>query len=762
MAASRRPTSCARALRDVIGRCIYGIDVNPMAVELCKVSLWMEAIEPGRPLSFLDHRIVCGNGLLGATPAMLAAGVPDDAFKALETDDSKIASQLRARNKRERGHTGQQALALFAADVQNLARPVATAMAAIDAIPDDSMESVSAKQAMFRELSESQQARHARLVADAWCAAFFVEKAAGATQITSETVRQLASDPSHVAPDLIATVDRTARHYRFLHPHLAFPDVFTTDQGTEICQVAGIGWRGGFSLVLGNPPWDTMSPDAKEFFSQYAPEIRFAAKSDQEKLIDELLLDLSIAVGWQDYRRDLFAAANFMKTSGRYRLFAPGNLGKGDFNVYRMFVETALLLAGPNGAAAQITPSGLYNGANAQAIRAELFEHWSLGLVFGLINKGQHWFSGVDATTRFALYSARRGGPTVEFRVAFQVTDEVELAAAAADPQVVQVATVRAQSEQALAISETSGRADSAITAHLYGQWPAFGDPTAGPPTRGYAAEIHMGNDRDLFADQEAGLPVYEGRMIAQYDHRAKAYRSGRGRAAVWERLEFGRLEKAIVPQWRVPQHNVPKKLGDRHLRYRVAFCDVTAARNERSLVAALVPPGVICGDTAPNIRFELGYDWALVPWLAMANSLCVDFLARKRVALHMKWYIVDSLPFARLQLRDERLDRLAPLVMRLTCTGPEMTPFWNEMAEHGWVEPIPDGTVPLNALLDDEARAQARAEIDAVVARHIYGLRRDDFRSIVSTFPTLARNEIRKLGEFRTERLVLDWFDRV
>ena len=97
------PRDVQSALRDVVGRCVYGVDLNPMAAELCKVSLWMEAIEPGKPLSFLDSHIQCGNALLGATPALLARGIPDDAFKPIEGDDKKAAAALKRSNKKERG-----------------------------------------------------------------------------------------------------------------------------------------------------------------------------------------------------------------------------------------------------------------------------------------------------------------------------------------------------------------------------------------------------------------------------------------------------------------------------------------------------------------------------------------------------------------------------------------------------------------------------------------------------------------------------------
>jgi hypothetical protein len=91
------------ARREVVARCIYGVDLNPMAVELTKVSLWLEALEPGKPLVFLDHHIKHGNALIGATPKLLADGIPDDAFKPIEGDDPKYAAALRRKNRAERG-----------------------------------------------------------------------------------------------------------------------------------------------------------------------------------------------------------------------------------------------------------------------------------------------------------------------------------------------------------------------------------------------------------------------------------------------------------------------------------------------------------------------------------------------------------------------------------------------------------------------------------------------------------------------------------
>jgi hypothetical protein len=270
-----------------------------------------------------------------------------------------------------------------------------------------------------------------------------------------------------------------------------------------------------------------------------------------------------------------------------------------------------------------------------------------------------------------------------------------------------------------------------------------------------------MGNDRDLFGDYADGLALYEGRMIDQYDHRAKAWRSGRGRAAVWKALRFGTPDKVIAPQWRVPRRNIPRKLGDRTDLYRIGFGDVTAPRNERSLIAALIPPGTICGHKVPTIVFPDGWEWCYMLWLAVANSFSLDFLLRKKIALTVSYTVLDSMPFARLPIEHPTSSRLGPLALKLTCTAPEMADYWNSMAAYDWCEPIPAGTTP-PGLTDEDARASAKAEIDAIVARDIFGLSTDELDAILDTFPVLRRREERTLGEFRTKRRVLDHFERL
>ncbi len=236
-----------KALRKVVGRCVYGVDLNPLAVELCKVSLWMEAVEPGRPLSFLNSHIRRGNALLGATPELMESrGIPDEAWEALEGDDKKVATALKKRNKKGAG--GQRGLdALWSKGGADEAKEVALAVEALEGAPDDAIEGLRDKERRWKEIQAKEAYRHQRLVADAWCAAFVWPKQTGELSDAApvnEVWRQVRDKQGKASELMIKTVEELAGKYSFFHWHLEFPTIFGKGAG-----------RGGFGVVLGNPPY---------------------------------------------------------------------------------------------------------------------------------------------------------------------------------------------------------------------------------------------------------------------------------------------------------------------------------------------------------------------------------------------------------------------------------------------------------------------------------------------------------------------------
>ncbi|HWQ92356.1 MAG TPA: N-6 DNA methylase [Clostridia bacterium] len=780
------PSVYRTALRDVIGHCLYGVDINPMAVELCKVTLWLEAIEPGKPLSFLDHHIRCGNSLLGTTPELISAGVPDDAFKQIEGDNQDACSSLKKLNKAQREGLRH----LFIAEDTAIRERMHQTAAAIDEISDSRPEDIHRKEAAFRNAQQNYDFQKAWDLANLWCAAFVIKKqfADGASVPASLEPSMLSAQPSTVQTGLFGGTEQTpktkakktkapnragsetpigittqhlrdfveggslpdrlhanakqlAEQYQFFHFHLAFPEVFA---------------QGGFDVSLGNPPWDALSPDQREFFGKYVVGLRSMGPEEQQAEITRLLGDSVIAAEWAAHCRKLFALVHFLKNSGVYTLYAPGNLGKGDFNIYRMFVESALRRIRIGGFAAMVVPGGLYGGANASAIRKHLFDECELRHIFGLINTTRGWFEKVDID-RFAAFAAKRGGRTTRISTQFGLSSPEDLARPVVE---IEAEPIRQLAPDTYAIPDLRNISELTTSRKMYAACPTFGDRVHGSPLRHYSAELHMGGNRDLFTDDPTGLPVYEGRMIDNFDHRAKTYQSGHGNSAVWIEREFGDPAKAIVPQWRVLREKIPAKLGNRCDQFRIGFGDVANPRNQRSFAATLIPPGVICGHKVPTFVFDAANEWAYLPWLAVANSFTMDWLARCRLtAPTMSFTLLDSLPFPRPSLTDAFVQSVAPVVLRLICTAPEMTPFWNRMARLGFVEAVAEDSVPPTALVEPNARATARAELDAFIAARVFNLTAQELSDLLDTFEAFRRGDERAHKEFRTKRLILEAF---
>jgi hypothetical protein len=757
------PPEVQRALRDVVGHCMYGVDLNPMAVELCKVSLWMEAIEPGKPLSFLDAHIQQGNALLGTTPALMAKGIPDEAFEAIEGDDKKVASALKKQNKKER--TGQTSLfADFAHGPESTYVRLTSAATHVEQDSDDDITAVRKKEGDWDQLIKSADYRKATFLADAWCAAFVWPKQKGEladAAITQDLWLRMQKDPNATPAVTRREVVRIAREYALFHWHIAFPQVFFAGSDSQP-ENEKEAWCGGFNVVLGNPPWDELTPAAKEFFSVYDPNVRSQDKAGEERITSRLLKEPAIERAWKASCRSLYAQVHFLKLSGRYELFAPGNLGKGDFNVYRMFVETGMLIVRPGGMLAQVVPEAFYGGANTMAIRRALFDRFEWRLLIGFENTREVWFRGVHTAAKFCLYAARKGGPSETIGAAFNVRSLNSLNAVK-NGAVLQLSVrlIETFSPDALAIMELSSQRDIDIAARMYDAWPAFGDRGAGPPSHHHMRELDMTVDRERFGNDPTGLPVYEGRMVDAFDHRAKAYLSGRARTADWVELAFGDAQKAIRPQWYAPTATLPEKLDGRQFHYRVGFCNITSPTNERTFLSTLIPRDCICGNKVPTISFEDGYDWAYMVWLAVANSFAMDFLVRKKVSLTITNTVVDSLPFPRLSRNHEQARALVDLAARLTCTGPEMREYWDTLSLDGWLLPL-GSSEPLPGFIDAAERRAARAEIDAVVARELFGLSREDLEYMLDTFPTIHRRDMAQFGEPRTKDLILKAYDRL
>ena len=377
------------ALRQVVGRCIFGVDLNPMAVELCKVGLWMEAVEPGLPLTFLDSHIQHGNAVLGTTTALMAKGIPDAAWEPIEEDDKKTASALKKRNKL--ASQGQRSFdTLWSRGSETEAQVVTRAIAELETVSDADVEALTKKEAGWRGILGSAEYLHQKFVADAWCASFVWPKQAGdlaEAAPTNEVWRQIRDGEGQPPAVTTKNVNHLAEQYRFLHWHLQFPQVFA---------------NGGFDVVLGNPPWEHVELKEEEWFAQRRPDIAEAQTAALRKRRIQQLAeeDPSLFAAFRAALRGFDAETHLMRSSGRFPLSARGRI-----NTYAIFAEHNRSLLRSGGRAGFIVPSGIatddttknfFTSLVTDRALISLFDFQSGPGLFGAIGHGTFKFSLVS------------------------------------------------------------------------------------------------------------------------------------------------------------------------------------------------------------------------------------------------------------------------------------------------------------------------------------------------------------------------------
>ncbi|MFZ0602958.1 MAG: N-6 DNA methylase, partial [Roseiarcus sp.] len=392
------------ALRDVARNCIHGVDRNPMAVELTKVALWIETVDPGLPLGFFDAQIRCGDALLGVFDLkVLDGGIPDTAYKPLTGDDKEVAKYYAQKNKREQPEKGRVAEGFGFNRASDLLRD----FEALRAMPEETVEQIGAKAARLRALTaEGASAWQLETACDLYIAAFLLPKGKGGAHSgpdglprrgaesvpTSGTLWEWLRGVTPFGPMFGAAID-AARSARALHWALEFPVVMQ---------------RGGFDVVLGNPPWERVKLQEEEFFALRDQEIATAKNAAaRKKLIAQLdETNPGLAQEWQKALRIAATESHFMRESGR---FPRG--GVGDVNTYAVFTDLAWQAVHPSGRAGLIIPNGLVVGFTYRDFLRELLSKKSLVSFYGFENEDKI-FKDVHNETKFGLLTI--GGQHVQ------------------------------------------------------------------------------------------------------------------------------------------------------------------------------------------------------------------------------------------------------------------------------------------------------------------------------------------------------------
>ena len=504
------------ALRDVVSNCIYGTDLNPMALELAKIALWIETLVPGQPLGFLDSHFVCGNAILGiARLKQLDNGIQAEAFDAVEGDDPAVAKALKAENAAALKDLKKNpnAVTLFTHPDNALAEK----RSAIEAMPTSTIAEIEAKTAAWESFYAEAKTNRLTLAADLYTAAFIEEKK-GNLVPTTANLRALLSGEAINAPSsaMLDAASAACREANVLHWPLVFPSVFG---------------KGGFDVILTNPPWDRIKVQAKEFFATRYPDISEAQNaSKRNKLISQLehgsiaeqklFADFNAAIAMSE-RTSAFVHAE----GGHYPL-----TGIGDVNLYALFSELVLQILAPNGRAGLVVPTGICTDNSTKDFFAAVTSAKRLEYIYDFENR-QKLFPAVDSRYKFSLLSI---GNSERPDLAFFMTHPKQLA------ETERHFTLTAD-EFSLVNPNTRTAPvcrtgyDAELMKKIYrktGVLVKEGDaetPEENPWGIEYKTLFHMSNDSKLFHDSPSDelFPLYEAKMMHIYDHRWATFPAG-------------------------------------------------------------------------------------------------------------------------------------------------------------------------------------------------------------------------------------------
>lgn len=764
------PEAVRSAMRDVVGRSIYGVDLNPLAAELAKVSLWLEALEPGRPLTFLDAQIKIGNALVGVTPRLLAKGIPDEAFKPIEGDDKKITATLAKQNKAERSAQGS----LFDVDMVAANTKLAEQVEKVVAAPALSLADVHVQEQRLRAYTESTAYRQQLLAANAWCAAFVWPKSHGAPPaVTQRTLTTLIDGDDKLTEKQRAEIERLTAEYRFFHWHLEFPHIFPTESAANDTVNSATGWYGGFSVVIGNPPWEHVELKEQEYFEVRDPDIAKAAGAKRKRMIAELLAaDSPIGRDYVAAKRRLDGVRHFASSSGLYPL-----CGRGRIKTDPLFAEAGRALLAGEGRSGMILPTGIATDATTQYFFKDLVENGSISSLYDFENR-KPLFEAVDSRYKFCLLTlVGRDSREPEADFAFFAHDATDLERPGS--------RFSLTPEEIKLLNPNTGtcpifrsRRDAEITLGICRRVPVLireGDPDGNPwGVKFMQGLFNMTSDSGLFRTRDSlegdgwtlqgnvfhkgkqeMLPLYEAKMIHHYDHRWATYeRDGTVRDVTLAEKQDPNF--VVMPRYWVPKREVCAKLEGRWDReWLLGWRDICRSTDERTCIATL--NGENASPEGGTLLAFCDPPEAAPILLANWNSFAFDFVARQKVGgTHLKYFTMRQLPMLSGELVDESpawandavRSWLTARVMSLVLDNVEMCKLGEDFDA-----PICD------APWDVVRRLGIRAELDAAFF-HLYGIERDDVDYIMETFPIVKRKDIAAHGEYRTKRLILEIYD--
>ncbi len=772
--------------RLVTRHCLYGVDLNPLAVHLAKLSLWLNGFARDHKLTFLDHHLRCGNSLIGIRSLSQLEKIPERNQEA----------------KKKRKNAKRQLELPLLKDLTEAYRQAAQTMQSISQVAEDDTD----RQKEMHEEVMAGKINPLLPLADL-STAYLMDDV-----IKPDDYRDIFLRLSHGERpvsvnelELHEKVKALTKRHHFFHWALEFPDVFNEQIG-------------GFDAAVGNPPWDTWNPKTQEFFSSYDPSFRTLTKTEAGKRAEELCKDLNIKQAWHEYQSLFYEAACFFQNHPDYAhqdIKPPGS------NLYKLFVERDFHCLGPHGRIGIILPAGFYSDSATKGLREFFFDTRTIESIYCFENRFPVVFKSVHNQFKFITLCIVKDQSNPNIRCAFMQHDPETLPAIEKRAIILKPEDIVRFSPDSLSLTEFNAQRDIEIAGKIYADFPLLGNTDASLPWRFplLSVEFNMTHQSSMFVQNVDGYVLYEGKMINQFDHLfssnsrevekrdAEQYLRSKEMAHIGKNSVLGKsVAKLIQP--------IPLPFTE----FRFGVRAIAASTNERALISTVLPSSVCCGNSLfTSIPWEYNKDvllkdaidnrWKISHYsyaqmifvVSLFNSFCYDWLMRMKISTNLNVFILNQLPMPRLTDASFYFSAIVGRALRLICTTSDFALFWERVFCQQYQEgniwypeaaPIdtygPTHEQQVRRRLRDEAmnltqewkaasgaydrtgdrrdtgdRAQLRAEIDAYVA-HLFGLTRDEFAYIIDTFPVMKRKEEQAFGEFISKRKCLEEYDRI
>ena len=768
-----------RALGDVARNCIYGVDRNPMAVELAKVALWIETMTPGRPLSFLDAKILCGDALLGIfSKKMLDNEIPDCAYRPLIGDSKSVAKYYLMANRYAK--MGQKELDLGAKKSRSINDDkLIDRYFELRAMPEETIEHIEMKSKYLSDLRSRKEFVVYRCASNLYMAAFIAKKEEEVSKESSERSvptsyeLQQALNSTEVSPEIISLSNDLCDQNHIFHWWLEFSDKFRD---------------GGFDVVIGNPPWERIELQETEFFSTRDPEIATApTASIRKKMIKDLKnsenpMRRKIFLEHQFAKRLAEASSTFVRVSedegGRFPY-----TGSGKVNTYALFAELFSQLAKPTGRVGMIVPTGIATDASLSKFFNWLMSTRQLAVVMGFENRVK-FFPAVSSGMKFALLTLGRSEPRCRFL--FFLTDP-EQAKESERNFTLSSEQISIINPNTRTVPAFRSRFDCDLTTDIQKRIPVLVNESKkviyNPWEVNMSVMYNMSTDSDLFypieyfeeneflrqgtdwnREDKKYVPLFEAKMIHQFDHRWARYCKDNSRWRDSEDSERENFDYEMDPQYWVSETRVLKRLRELNCSrdWIMVWRSISSSAAKRTFIATVLP---ICAASHSLSVLSSGCAVHLQSCLlANLNSIVLDYVARQKIGGNNVSHVyVKQFPVLPPNYySEERLKFVSNRVLKLIFTSNAMKPFADDMGFSG--SPF------MWSSLDREV---IRSQLDAFFAR-AYGLSKDELLFVLDphclkgddypseTFSVLKSDEEGKYNEYRTKKLILMEWDRM